>query len=297
MAVPFSAIAPISSGQQGRISHAQLLAAGAERHQIKRWGGDGRLHLVCFGVYAVGHTAPSQLADLWTAYLAGGDGAVISHRSAAHVLRILHAAPHRIDITVPRLAGRRRAGIMFHRVRALHPDDTTTFCDIPITTPERVLLDLSPRLGLSALARACHEAWIHHGTTPDDVEGCIARNLTKKGIPKLRRALGNDVTLSELETGFLKLLRRHRLPLPRTNVNVAGDKVDCHWEHVDLTIELLSYRFHASRRAFEDDVARRRRSSHIAYTWGDVFERGAQTARELRGLLQDVGLSSDRPAS
>ncbi len=46
-------------------------------------------------------------------------------------------------------------------------------------------------------------------------------------------------------------------------------------------MELLSYRFHASRRAFEADVARRRRSKHLAFTWGDVFERGAQTIAEL----------------
>jgi hypothetical protein len=43
-------------------------------------------------------------------------------------------------------------------------------------------------------------------------------------------------------------------------------------------------RFHASRRTFEDDVARRRRSNHRAYTWGDVFEREVQTAAELATL-------------
>ena len=121
--------------------------------------------------------------------------------------------------------------------------------------------------------------------TPRDVEACITRNPTKQGAAKLRRALGADVTLSDLEDGFLELLKRHDLPLPRTNIDCAGDKVDCHWTRHGLTIELLSYRFHASRRAFEDDVARRRRSSHLAYSWGDIFERGAQTVAELAPLL------------
>jgi hypothetical protein len=53
---------------------------------------------------------------------------------------------------------------------------------------------------------------------------------------------------------------------------------------VELTVELVSYRFHASRRAFEQDVARRRRS----FTYGDVFERGTSTAAELRRWLQRV---------
>ena len=32
-------------------------------------------------------------------------------------------------------------------------------------------------------------------------------------------------------------------------------------------------------------MARRRRSNHIAYSWGDVFERGPQTAAELARRL------------
>ncbi len=102
----------------------------------------------------------------------------------------------------------------------------------------------------------------------------------------MRRALAADVTLSELEEGFLALLRAHGLPLPRTNIRHHGDTVDCHWPEHDLTVELLSYRFHATRRAFEADVARRRRSNHLAYTYGDVFERGASTIAELRRRLR-----------
>ncbi len=47
----------------------------------------------------------------------------------------------------------------------------------------------------------------------------------------------------------------------------------------------MSYRFHGSRRAFEADIARRRRSSHLAFSYGDVFERGAATVQELAPLL------------
>ena len=44
--------------------------------------------------------------------------------------------------------------------------------------------------------------------------------------------------------------------------------------------------YHGSRHAFEQDVARRRRSNHIAYTYGDIFERGQQTAAEVAKLLR-----------
>jgi hypothetical protein len=81
---------------------------------------------------------------------------------------------------------------------------------------------------------------------------------------------------------LLILLQRHGLPIPRTNIDVKGDKVDCHWPQHDLTVELLSFRFHATGEGFEKDVARRRRSQHVAYTYGDVAERAADTAADLR---------------
>ncbi len=281
----FDTIAGIAGSQHGRVSHAQLVAAGVGRDRVKRWLADGRLHLVHVGVYAVGHTAPSLLGDLMAAALAGGDGSAVSHGSAGHALRVVPLRPGRPHITVPTTAGRTRAGIVLHRVHGLPAADVMCFQGIPLTTVPRILLDVAPRLSLAELTRACHEAWIRHRVTPHAVEACIKRNPTKKGALKLRRALGSDATLSDLEDGFIALLRRYGLPLPRTNIDYAGDKVDCHWEREGLTVELLSYRFHASRKAFEDDVARRRRSDHLAYTWGDVFERGALTAADLAPRL------------
>jgi hypothetical protein len=118
---------------------------------------------------------------------------------------------------------------------------------------------------------------------------CMARNPGRPACARLRAALGGEVTLSPLEKGFLALLREHRLPIPRTNIDRAGDKVDCHWPQIGLTVELVSYRFHGSRYAFETDVARRRRSNHVAFSWGDVFERGPQTVRELCAIAGWTG--------
>lgn len=64
--------------------------------------------------------------------------------------------------------------------------------------------------------------------------------------------------------------------------------MDCHWPAVGLTIELMSFRYHGSRAAFERDVARRRRSNHVAYCYGDVFERGAATCADVLRRLRAV---------
>ena len=274
-------VARIASAQHGRINVAQLREAGVDKRRTYRWLREGRLHRVHRDVYAVGHLAPSVDADYMGAVLASGGGATVSHSPSSHLLQLLKGPPPRPEVSVPTTAHRRRPGIVIHRVRELHERDVMKLRNIPITTAPRTLLDLAPRLSPATLAQACHEAWVRHRMTPDDVEACIARNPHKPGIGKLRTALGADVTLSHLEKGFLVLLRTNGLPLPRTNIDRLGDKVDCHWPRLGLTVELLSFRFHATRHAFEKDVARRRRSNHVAYTWGDVFERPAQTIADV----------------
>jgi len=289
MGSKFAIAARLAAKQHGRVAWRQLVDARVDRHQIQRWLQDGRLRAIHRGVYAVGHIAASVQARYMAAVLAGGAGAVLSHRAAGYLLKLLRLAwPPAPEITVPTTAHRRRPGIVIHRVHALHPRDICVVDGIPVTTVPRVLLDLAPSLDGADLTRACHEAWVHHRVTPKHIEACIARNPGKPGAVKLRRAFGADVTLSKLEDLFLKLVRAHDLPAPRTNIDVRGDKVDCQWEEHGLTVELHSYRFHASRHAFESDLARRRRSSRIAYSYGDVVDRGDATAGELRELLAEA---------
>lgn len=278
-------VARIASRQHGRIASEQLRAAGLDKYRVRRWVADGRLHREHFGVYAVGHPGVSLLADYISAVLAAGNRAFLSHRPTAHLLRLISGPAPPPEVTVATGAGRRRPGIIIHRVRRLDALDTSMYHGIPITTVPRTLLDLAPTLTLAELTRACHEAWVHHRTGPLQIEACIARNPTKPGRRHLRQALGADVTLSILEDTFLGLLRSHRLPKPRTNIDRHGDKVDCHWPQLSLTVELVSYRFHGTRQAFEQDVARRRRSNHIAFSYGDITERSEPTIAELVGLM------------
>jgi hypothetical protein len=288
-------VARIADRQHGRITRKQLREAGVDNDRIRRWLADGRLRRVHRAVFAVGHSAPSLRGDYMAAVLACGDGAVLSHRAAAHLMRLLPSRPAQPEVTVPTTADRGRPGILIHRARSLHPLDVATLDNIPITPVPRILLDLAPTTSHAALARLCHEAWVRYGVTPPMAEACISRSPRKPGAARLRRALGADVTLSALERGFVELLATHGLPPPRTNIDRRGDKVDCHWPQLDLTVELLSYRFHATRQAFERDVARRRRSGHVAYTYGDVFDRGVATVADLRPRLAPPTPRAARP--
>jgi predicted transcriptional regulator of viral defense system len=68
-------------------------------------GSGGRLHRIHLGVYAVGHTVLNRNARYLAAVLAAGDGAVLSHRSAAILWGIHRSDAARIDVTVPRTCG------------------------------------------------------------------------------------------------------------------------------------------------------------------------------------------------
>lgn len=280
----------IAGRQHGRVSRRQLLDAGVDHRQIDRWVATRRLLPVHRGVYAVGHRAPSALGDYMAAVLAAGRGAVLSHRSAAWVLGLTAGTSPPPEVTVPTTADRGRPGIVIHRVKRLHALDRALLGRLPITPVPRILVDLAPAAGEEELIRLCHQAWVRHRVSAPEVEACATRSARKPGLAKLRSALGADVTLSELESAFVALLARNGLPLPRTNIDHHGDKVDCHWPERGLTVELVSYRYHGTRRAFEQDVARRRRSRHLAFSYGDVTERGRSTTAELRPLLSCPGV-------
>jgi very-short-patch-repair endonuclease len=63
-------------------------------------------------------------------------------------------------------------------------------------------------------------------------------------------------TRSGFEDDFLEFCRRFGLPTPRVNTVVAGHEVDALFVQERVIVELDSWRFHSSRRSFEDDRKR-----------------------------------------
>ena len=252
----FDKTARIAARQHGRITWEQLVAAGVERWRIDKWVADGRLRPVHQASTRSGHEAPSLLGDYMAAVLACGSGAVLSHRAAGarHAPAAGQSAAtggHRADPLRARAAGHRHPP----RQGAAPAATSAWLHGIPMTTVPRTLLDLAPALDLAELTRACHEAWIHHRTTPRFVEDCIARNPGKKGAAKLRAALGADVTLSKLEDGFLALLREHGLPArartstPRRQGRLPLAAARPHGRAAELPLPRIAPRVRGRRRA------------------------------------------------
>src|SRR5687767_18951 len=102
------ALARIAHNQHGVVSLEQLRAAGLASSAITYRIQSGRLHRVHRGVYAVGHGGLTHRGRWKAATMACGAEAVLSHRSAAGLWRLLPHPRPAADVTVPGGGGRRR---------------------------------------------------------------------------------------------------------------------------------------------------------------------------------------------
>ena len=278
-------IAEIAGNAHGIVTWAELRRAGLSEDEIKHRVGTGALIRRHRGVYRVGHCAPSVLARYMAAVKAGGPGAVLCGKAAAFLHQIIKGPPPPPEVLTR--TERRIPGVKTRRSRGA--PEATDVRRIPVTTVPRTLVDLAAVLDESELARACHEAGVKYRTTPAQVNAVLTRH---PGAAKLRAIMSGDVkvSLSKLESGLIKELEADGLPLPVTNKVASGRRVDCRWPDHDLTVEVDGYRFHNSRRSWEQDrqrerEARKRGDEFRRFSYTDVFEDSTYTLAELRKLL------------
>jgi very-short-patch-repair endonuclease len=263
-------IAVIAGRQHGVVTIRQLRSVGLGRHAVELRVARGRLHRVHQGVYAVGHAGLSEEGRYLAAVLACGDGAVLSHASAAALWGLLDPIDGPVHVSVASSNGRRRrAGIAIHRT-TFGPSDLTRRDEIPVTSPNRTLLDIrrgvEPKLFRHALGQAQHVRY--------------------KLDPRLRA----DRVRSDLEADFRTFVRRHRLPPAQINVRVGPFTVDFLWRSHRLVVETDSYEYHHGSVAFEDDhqrdlQLRRRGLEVLRYTGRQLEREGDLVAAEIRARL------------
>jgi very-short-patch-repair endonuclease len=230
-------IAEIAEHQHGVVSMRQLRGAGCSRDAVLTRVRSGRLHRLHRGVYAVGHRALLDERRWMAAVLACGDGAALSHASAAALWGMLPSRHGRVDVSIPVRSGRKeRLGIRLHRCASLIPATTTTHRGIPVTTPARTIVDLK-------------------GAVPEWLWRKAVRQAEFKRLD-LGPEIETDRTRSDLEGDFLRLCRRHCLPAPEVNVKVGGWTVDFLWREQRIAVETDFYDYHRGRIAWQDDHAR-----------------------------------------
>jgi very-short-patch-repair endonuclease len=233
------------------------------------------------------------------AVLAGGPGAVLSHRPAGGLWGICSAGAAAV-ITVPRQR-RPGRGIELH-CSSLPPDEITVKDGIPVTTVPRTLFDLAAVLDQRQLERAVNEAEVLRLWDELSLHDLLRRYPRRPGTRVVRAVLearraGSSFTRSDLEELFLRFADKHGLPRPETNVVVEGGEVDCLWREQRLTIEVDGWETHRTRAAFERDREKSRILQAagwrcVAVTYRQLLERPDEVARDVRRLLRASTLAA-----
>lgn len=253
-------LAELAQRQHGVVGRGQLLALGFGRDTIRRWLLCGRLHRLHREAYAVGHALVNQRGRWRAAVLACGDGALLSHRSAAALWGLVRPRDP-IDVNAPR--GRQyrpgRLPIRLHRCR-IDPDDRALRSDIPVTGVARTLFDMAETVTRSELHRAWEEADRLKLLRLREVEAVCERGYGRRALRPIRLLLAEarapDPGRSPLEERFHRFLAERGLPAPESNVEVLGHEVDAYWPNARLIAELDGWEFHRHRAAFLRDRAR-----------------------------------------
>jgi hypothetical protein len=144
--------------------------------------------------------------------LAAGEGAVLSHQSAASLWGLVGPLLLPVHVTAP-THRTSRPGLRIHRSRSLTEDEITTRNRIPVTTPLRTIRDLPPHLKPAARREAIVTRLIDR--TPTDTP-----------------------TRSNPERRFLRRIRALALPEPECNVAVEGRERDFAWRALRVVVEV-----------------------------------------------------------
>jgi very-short-patch-repair endonuclease len=226
---------------------------------VDRRAKSGRLKRLHRGVYLMGPIAPPRAREM-AAVLACGEGAALSHRSAAACWQLLPPCEDRVHVLVSGSRPARRAGMQIHRASLVREDDITAHHSIPLTTPARTLYDLAGTASARELERAVAEAFALRLTNKSAVGELVRRHSRRPGAKRLQILLERGsrpaLTRSEAEERFLTLIRKTQLRDPEVNIRVEGYEVDFLWRDERLVVEIDGRAFHSSDRTFESDRRR-----------------------------------------
>ncbi|GAA4421571.1 hypothetical protein GCM10023169_14560 [Georgenia halophila] len=248
----------LAGKQDGVLTRGELLGLGAtpdwmaRQVRLRRWC---RLYP---GVYLARPGPPSWRARARAALLYAGDGAVLSHRSAAYRRELTDRHTGPIEVLVPH--ARRvtsRPGLVVRR-REKVPD---SWGNLRTTNPADTILDIAdlPDAGedeiLGLLGR-----YVRSREDADDVLATLRRRRRHRRralVEELCAEVGEGVE-SPLELRYHRGARRHGLPRASLQVREVLDglyvRADARYEKFGVRIELDGRRYHDAKT--DDDIWR-----------------------------------------
>lgn len=261
----------IASRQHGAVGSGQLRAAGLSTRAVTRRRRAGMLTPLRPGVAGVAGASPSWEQAVVAMLLAAGHGAVASHATAVRLwdLAVPHGRfdRHALELTTTLHEQHRLRGVRAHRTGVFLDAEHTSIRGIPVTTPERTIVDCSARLTVAEIGRMTDDGIRRRIVQLERLRTCVGglRAAPGRHPAKVRAVLalrlpGYDAGESGLQMRFVRALVRDGCPEPVLEhpVTVGGRRyrIDLAYPDVRLAIEVDGYEVHNTRGAFDHDRAR-----------------------------------------
>ena len=250
----WAVVVELAERQHWVVLLGQLVALGLAPTTVRSAVRAGRLHRVHRGVYAVGRPSLAREGRWMAAVLACGDGALLSHRSAAALWGLVRGDgannPRHPSAQGP-VESRDRST---HRQRRCsHATRRPSTDPVHLARPHAGFAGDASRANWHARSLA-EQLRLFDRRATDDV---LSRSDGRAGAAALRAAVGAweepPFTRSVAERILIELIRASDLPRPLVNQTVAGHEVDLWWPDHDVVAEMDGYEFHSSRNDFERD--------------------------------------------
>jgi very-short-patch-repair endonuclease len=298
------ALADVAACQHGVFTIADAKRAGLNGDQIAFRIGRSWTRLYD-GVYRIAGSPSTWRSELRAAAVAAGEGAAISHKSAAALYELPTGREDLIELTCVRWKRTIQPNLVVHESRRLDVRDIQVVDGIPVTRPERTLLDLAsqfPRANyLEFLVQAARrKRLITYASTKEMFDRHARRGL--KGVSALRETLerwdpDSRPTESEMETMLLQALRRNGLPEPVLQHEVFDSaglfiaRPDAAYPDVALTIEYDSKQEHSDEFQIARDARRRNALQTSGYVvlsarYADLKAGGTEICNQISAIIR-----------
>jgi len=247
----------IAERQAGAIASRQLRAIGMSRKDVEVRLRRGSLQTTpARGVYRVAGAERNWRQKLWIAILAGPEGTLASHVSAAAVWGLV-APPSIPQVTVPRTASGRFGGAVVHHA-TIAPVDRTYTEGIETTDLARTVVDCAAVLHQKGLNDLVDAAFGKRLCKYDDVLTAWERAGHVRGGMRLEEALAPYSMGAEPgSVAAARVLRRiceWGFPLPLCEFEIRDEHgewvatVDFFWPRSHFVLEYDGEEWHGPRR-------------------------------------------------
>lgn len=284
----------------GIITTREAQALGMDRSVLARMVSDGVFRRLQRGVLALPGIDSAHALDLAAA--CRRLEAVVSHQSAGQLHHFEGVPWSPPTITVPHRLTNRFPGVHIHQSTDISDADVVSIGSLPVTSPERTIIDLAAvmsdrRLDL-VLDRALSSGIVDLTKLSEVFTGLARRG--KPGTTRVRRLIeqreGRYVPAdSVLESRLLQLIDASGLPLPYTQFRPAwlvptNGRVDFAYPEHQLIIEGDSRKWHLLMKSFETDRHRDNQAQLagwriLRFTWQDITERSDYVVSAIRTAL------------